>query len=143
MHNLMDTLYILCEATGNKLAYYADKIEKQGGGKEFPMGDLDAIDKLTHTMKSIKGVMKMLEEEYMPSSSYRSYGGLYRGGTNSSYMGGSYANDSSYRNRNAMGRYTRAEEMDGLMNEMRSMMGSLPENKRQVVERFMEDMERM
>ena len=157
MHNLMDTLYIICEATGNKLDYYADKIEKQGNGKEFPMGDLDAMDKLGHLMKSVKCVIKMLREEdmanedwgmsersYRSPMTYRNYAPSYKdGNSNRSYMGGSYVNDSSYRNRNRMGQFTRAEEMDGLMNEMRSMMGSLPENKRQVVERFMEDMERM
>lgn len=182
MHNLMEDLYMLCEVTGNKIHQYIEKIDKQGGGKEFPMGDLDAIDKLTHIMKSIKGVMKMIEEDEMMMDDWgmseRSYrggsyagggqgggggsrgygGGSYRGGSyagggqgggssrgmyGESYRGGGNSGAYAYRNRNRMGQFTRAEEIDGLLDEMRGMMASLPENKRQIAERFIEDMDRM
>lgn len=183
MHNLMEDLYIICEAAGNKLGYYAEKIEKQGGGKEFPMGDLEPMDKLAHLMKSIKGVVKAIEEEEMMNEEWgmseRSYrGGSYAGGGQGggggsrgygggSYRGGSYAGGGqgggssrgmygesyrggggggsyrSSRNWPRMGGITRAEEIDGLLDEMRGMMASLPENKRQIAERFIEDMDRM
>ena len=50
--------------------------------------------------------------------------------------------------RDSMGRYSRdgysyADSIDGLIDEMRGMMGDLPEEKRREVERFVNKMDRM
>ena len=55
----LDTLYELCETISMELESCNEKI-RQANGKLSP-GDIDYLDKLTHTMKSLKAVIGMLE----------------------------------------------------------------------------------
>lgn len=145
MHDKIKTLYELCETISRELEDANEKIRNAGG--KVSAGDVDYIDKLTHSLKSIKTTIAMMESEdegysnrYMPM-----YGMSYN-------RGGSYARGSNAR-RDSMGRYSRgysrndgysyADGIDELVTEMRGMMGDLPEEKRREVQRFVDKMERM
>ena len=157
MNDKIQTLYDLCETISRELEDANEKIRKAGG---MSAGDLELVDKLSHALKSIKTTIAMMESEdeggysgrYMPR-----YGYAYNDGR--SYADGTMVNGDSYggmsnagrRNakRDSMGRYTRdggysyADSMESLLDEMRGMMGGLPEEKRREVQRFVDKMERM
>jgi hypothetical protein len=145
-------LYELCETIKEEIGNANDKIKKAGG--KLSAGDVDYIDKLTHTLKSIKAVMAMMEEdgdEYSGRMSYardgrggRSYrGGSYRYDDGMMMTGGednSYARDGRGRGSNArrdsMGRYS--SRMDGY-----SRHGDVVESLREVMEEAPDDRTRM
>lgn len=86
MEKKLETLYKLCEALMEELEDYSKRIEKTDG---MSVGDLEAVDKLAHALKSVKTTIAMMEsgEE---GNSFRSgnsnrympwYGGIsYEGG---------------------------------------------------------------
>lgn len=123
-------LHELCEVLEDELTEVNDKLR---GGK-MSAGDLDYIDKLTHAIKSIKTTIAMEESDY--SGNYGMYGRSY------DYDGRSYRG----RRRDSMGRYSsrysRADSIDALLDEMRGMAGDLPEEKRREVEKFVDKMSR-
>lgn len=151
-------LYELCETLSGELADINSKIRDAGG--KMSAGDLEVADKLTHSIKSIKGVLAMMESEdgysgYYPwpyayadgqggngGGSYR--GGSYRGG---SYRGGrgSYARGrGSNANRDSMGRYSgeRGYSRGDLADKMRELMEEAPDERtRQEMMRMVEKME--
>ena len=155
MNDKIQTLYDLCETISRELEDANEKIRKAGG---MSAGDLELVDKLSHALKSIKTTIAMMESEdeggysgrYMPR-----YGYAYNDGR--SYADGTMVRGDSYggmsnagrRRRDSMGRYAReggysyADSMESLLDEMRGMMGSLPEEKRREVQRFVDKMERM
>ncbi len=172
MDEKIKTLYELCETISRELEDANEKIRKAGG--KVSAGDVDYLDKLTHSLKSIKTTIAMMESEeddeggysgrYMPmyggGMSYERGGnrGGNRGGSSNrggSYEGGSYARGRIRAKRDSMGRYSReggysredgysyADSMDELLEEMRGMMGELPEEKRREVQRFVDKMDRM
>ena len=104
-------------------------------------GDLETVDKLAHALKSIKTTIAMMESEGGYSGRYYPMGGMAYNDGRSYNDGMSYA-----RNRDSMGRYSRrgysrAEDgMQELIGEMRDMMGSLPDDKRREVQRFIDRM---
>lgn len=123
MHNIED-LHELCETISREIGDANEKI-RQAGGK-LSAGDVDFVDKLTHTMKSLKTTIAMMEAEdgesgrYMPNSY-----GMY--GNNSYNNGGSYR-----RGRDSMGRYTSRRGYsydDGMIEELRSLMESAPDER--------------
>lgn len=75
------------------LCMEVDEIAKK---QEMSAGDLDAVHKLTDTIKNIDKIL-MLEED----------GGYSRGGDWEADMRGSYNRGASYRHRDSMGRYAR------------------------------------
>lgn len=141
-------LYELCETIQEEIAEANKKIKNAGG--KLSAGDVDYIDKLTHSLKSIKAVMAMMEDEGEDEYSGASYarvgrsyrGGSYRGG--SSYddgmMGRSYARDGRGRGSNAqrdsMGRHS--SRMDGY-----SRHGDAVEALREAMESALDDRTRM
>lgn len=110
MHEL-DNLYEICETLDHELSDANEKI-RQAGGK-LSAGDLEVIDKITHSIKSVKTTISMLEEGY-PRSASRDYydGGMSMRSRDGHSMGGtSYGNGSSTARgrsapRDSMGRYT-------------------------------------
>lgn len=117
----------LCETISREIEEANDKIRKAGG--KLSAGDVDYIDKLTHTLKSLKTTIAMVEAEdggesgrYMP--------GMYR---NSYGMDDSYNRGDSYRRgRDSMGRYTsrRGYSYDnGMIEELRDLMKSAPDER--------------
>lgn len=137
-------LHDMCEVISEEISEANRKIQ-QGGGK-LSAGDIDYIDKLTHALKSIKTTIAMMESEDGYSGRYMPvYGTTYQRGSRNS-------NRRSYRGpqrRDGMGRYSREDGYsydDGIaeiVEEMRGMMDTLPDEKRREVERFVNKMDRM
>lgn len=127
MNDTLDLLYELCDMTTNKLWMLKEKFSKNN--REIPNNDVDLFDKLTHSLKSIKTTIAMMESE--EDSGYSgNYHGPYSQGN--SYRGNSYRN----MKRNSMGRYSRT-------NGLHDMIDNLPEDKMMQVQRYIEEMGRM
>ncbi len=145
-------LYELCETIKEEISSANEKIKKAGG--KLSAGDVEYIDKLTHSLKSIKAVMAMMEDEDGDEMSQR-YSGAYRRGR--SYRGGSYDDGmmsyedggqggsyargggrgrGSNARRDSMGRYS--SRMDGY-----SRHGDVVESLREVMEEAPDDRTRM
>lgn len=160
----LDTLYELCETISMELESCNEKI-RQANGKLSP-GDIDYLDKLTHTMKSLKAVIGMLEAQDSGYSGHFWDGRYYFDGGNSmegssnrgSYEGasgrGSYEGGSSNRsygrgrnaNRDRMGRYaergySRADAEEDFRTEIEELMNKAPdEQSRKKLEKLMNEM---
>ena len=136
-------LHEMCDTITTELADANEKIRSAGG--KLTAGDVDYIDKLTHTLKSIKGVVAM--EEAGDDYSNRAYpmGGIYRGGSYRDGMGGSYARGrGSNARRDSMGRYSsRGYSRDGGMaDELRELMEDAPNDTvRRDIQRLIDKME--
>lgn len=138
MHNIED-LHELCETISREIGDANEKI-RQAGGK-LSGDDISYIDKLTHTMKSLKTTIAMMEAEGGESGRY-SYG-MYG---NNSYNGG-YNGNSYRRGRDSMGRYTSRRGYsydDGMIEELRSLMESAPDERtKSEFRQFISKMEKM
>ena len=141
MMDKIEMLHNVCEVLTDEMEEVSKKLDKAGG---MSAGDLETVDKLAHALKSIKTTIAMMEADGGYSGRYPMY--AYNDG-------GSYRNDGmSYargRKRDSMGRYSsryeggysRAEDgIQELIGEMRDMMGSLPDDKRREVQRFIDRM---
>ena len=134
----IEMLHNVCEVLTDEMEEVSKKLEKAGG---MSAGDLETVDKLAHALKSIKTTIAMMESEGGYSGRYYPMGGMAYNDGRSYNDGMSYA-----RNRDSMGRYSRrgysrAEDgMQELIGEMRDMMGSLPDDKRREVQRFIDRM---
>lgn len=116
---------------------------KEYGSKEMTAGSLDVVDKLAHAIKNLDKIIEKYDE-----------GGSYEGGSYARGMsrrGGSYEGGNSYargrggrsyaRRRDAMGRYSRDDEM---VMELRELMEDAPDEKtRQEFQRFIQKIEMM
>lgn len=127
-----EILHELCEALMEELETIAEKIRKGG----MSAGDLETVDKLSHALKSIKTTIAMMEADEGYSGEYRPRYGTYHDPRNNM----SYA-----RKRDSMGRYSRrgysyADNMDGLLDEMREMLPELPDEKRRKAEKLMDEL---
>lgn len=127
MNETLELLYELCDMTTNKLWMMKEKFAKNN--REIPNNDVDLFDKLTHSLKSIKTTIAMMESEEE---------GGYSGNYHGSYNQGNSYRGSSYRNMkcNSMGRYSRT-------NGLHDMIDNLPEDKMMQVQRYIEEMGRM
>ena len=76
MEKKLETLHKLCEALMEELGEYSKKIEKADG---MSAGDLEAVDKLSHALKSVKTTIAMMEAGDEGGNSYR-------GGNSNRYM---------------------------------------------------------
>ena len=122
----INDLHDMCEMLGDEITEQTEKIKKAG---KMSAGDLEAVDKLTHALKSIKTTIAM-EDGY----SSRADG---------SYRGKSYAQRRDSRGR-YVGNYSRAEDgMEDIVAQLREMMRDLPPEKQREVQRFVEKVERM
>lgn len=141
----INDLYEMCETIERAISEANAKI-RAGGGK-MNAGDVDYVDKLTHTLKSIKTSIAMMEDEGEYSGNQSSYN---NGG------GGSYArrNRASYarggRSRDSMGRYSGERRYSGesgysrndMADKMRELMERAPDDyTRQEIQRMLERME--
>lgn len=154
----LKTMHEMCETILRAMEEANDRIRSSGG--HLSGSDIDYVDKLTHAMKSIKTAIAMAEAEDEGGYSGRYvYMPRYSGISDATHMGpgtGSYADGSSYRSyaedysgrRDSMGRDTREGgysyhgSMRSVIDEMRGLMGELPEDKRREVQRFIDKMER-
>lgn len=136
MHEMYELKEMLCDEL--------EKITKKG---ELSAGSLDAIDKLTHSIKSIETIMAMDgysgDGSYMGGDySYARGGGSYAQRRDSS---GRYSRDGSYErgNRGGRGGYSRDDEMDSLKEGLHDLMDEAQsEEHRQMIRKWMKQIER-
>ena len=155
MDEMLKDLHELCEMYGDWIHEAKDKLRRSGSS--VSPADADYLDKLTHSLKSIKTTVAMMESEdeggysgrypMMPRYGY-TYEGDGRGMSRGDGYGGMSRAGRSNTKRDSMGRYSRngysyADSIDGLVDEMRGMMDQLPEEKRREVQRFVDKMDRM
>lgn len=122
---MYDELKHICEILENELANVNKKLDKSGG--VLSGDDISYVDKLTHSIKSIKTTIAMMDGGesgyYMPMYGTRSYG-------DESMRGGESMRSSYARRRDSMGRYTsRRGGMsydDGAVEELRDLMDRAP-----------------
>lgn len=157
------SLYELCETLSREIDKANAKIRKANG--ELTAGDIEYIDKLTHSLKSIKTTIAMMESE--EGGSYdgysrrrysrdsRSYRGSYDGGAydDGSYDDGSYDDGGSYARgrgryakRDSMGRYARDgySRHANMVEELKELMQDAPDDRtRKEMERLVQKMENM
>lgn len=168
MDEKIEMLHKLCKALTAELDEYSKKIEKADG---MSAGDLEAVDKLSHALKSIKTTIAMMEAGEDGGYSGRfipRMGGYYapgigmsyaddgRGGMTSGNRGAnSYENGNSYARgrgsnarRDSMGRYSRndgysyAAEMDSIMSDLEGIMEDMPADKQRRVQQLMDELRR-
>lgn len=155
MHEKTEMLHELCEAVTRELEDYNDKLRKAGG--KMSSGDAEAIDKLSHTLKSLKTTIAMMEaddggysERYMPYWGGMSYndGMSYadgRGGNRGGNRGGSSYDGTSYaQRRDSRGRYSNDGVHDRMVMELREAMNAAQDSgMREEIRRIVEKAERM
>lgn len=143
MHEkLIDNLEELCEAVERDLEESNEKIRAAGG--KLSAGDVEYVDKLTHTLKSIKTTLAMLE--YDDEDGYSQRGGMSyaRDGRGGMRGGSSYARGRMNARRDSRGRYSReggysyAEDFHGMLEE--AMMAAPNEQTREKLRRMMNEM---
>lgn len=122
MHDKIEQLHELCESVMREVEKTNEKLRMAGG--ELSAGDMEYLDKLTHTLKSLKTTIAMMEAENDGYSSEDGYSQNYyaqggnrgrggnRGGRMRSYTG-SYARQ----RRDSMGRYSRDEDFKGMLED--------------------------
>jgi hypothetical protein len=123
MHEFVKELKELCESLEREIEDYNKKFKVAG---RISAEDLKVIDQLTHSLKSGKTTMAMME-----GGSERGY---YADGSNEgSYRGGSFADEGGYnryymdgsgrRGRDSMGRYvSRSSYADDISYKLREIM---------------------
>lgn len=134
---MYDELKHICEILENELANVNKKLDKSDG--VLSGDDISYIDKLTHSIKSIKTTIAMMEAEDGESGRYSM---PHYGYGNSYNYGGSYR-----RGRDSMGRYTSRRGYsydDGMIEELRSLMESAPDERtKSEFRQFIAKMEKM
>lgn len=141
MHEMIDELYELCEMLEKDLKKTNEKLHKAGGELSGP--DMEYVDRLTHSLKSIKATIAMIEDE---DGGYSQAGGNWEaaGRMNGTYGGNSYANrgkhyvrahySSAGRRRDDRGRYSRD---DGFREMLREAAEAAPDDRtREKLERM-------
>lgn len=108
-----------------------DEIAEKG---ELSAGDLETVDKLTHTLKNLDKIM--MGGEYSNAGDWYAMGNYghrvdYRDGT--SYRG---------RKRDSMGRYSRTDAKEDISDKLRRMMDDAPDSRtREALEKALRCME--
>ena len=149
MYGLYEDLKELCERISKEIADANEKLRQQDS---MNGGDIEYLDKLTHTLKSIKTTMAMMDAdggEY--SRGYRDghgYNDGYGDG-NDGYGRDDYGNDGygrryeargrgRYARRDSMGRYADSGDM---VKQLESLMESAPDDRtRQEIQKIVQKM---
>ena len=134
MDKWLDDLYDLCDTVSREIGEANEKIRAAGG--KLSGADIDYIDKLTHTLKSIKSVIMIESEEYGGESGYYPY---YMDGRYRSYDNGDMRRGrSNAQRRDSRGRYSRED----MVADLRELMRDAPdEHTRMKFQRFIEEVE--
>lgn len=146
MHDIYKLKDMLCE-----------ELEEYGRKNELTPASLEVIDKLAHSLKNVEKVIENYETEESGYSSASRY--YYDDGMGGSYARGSRGGNRGYSSargrgrsarRDSMGRYSSRDgysmadaDMTEMIDEMRSMMDDLPEEKKMEVRKFINKMESM
>lgn len=126
--------YEICEVLSRELSDANNKVRTSGG--KLSGSDLDYINKLAHSIKSIKTTIAMMEADGGTSGYNPNYG---------AYNGRSYTNGDSYaRRRDSMGRYSRRYSGHDMIPELRELMESAQDERtRMEFQTFIDKLERM
>lgn len=141
----MKELHEICETVSRAIAQANEKIRNAGG--KLSASDADYVDRLTHILKSVKGVIKMEEDADMDTGySERMYSrGYDRGSYRGSYDGGSYGRGRMNARRDSMGRYSGNDDYSrggDMVEELRGLMNMAPDDQtRQEMQRLIQKME--
>ena len=111
-----------------------DEIAEKG---ELSAGDLETVDKLTHTMKNLDKIM--MGEGYSSAGDWYAMGNYGRDSYRPDYRDGS-----SYRGRrrDSLGRYSRADAREEMTEKLRHMIDSAPDSRtREALEKALRSME--
>lgn len=117
MHDKIEQLHELCESVMREVEKTNEKLRMAGG--ELSAGDMEYLDKLTHTLKSLKTTIAMMEAEddgYSSDYGYTYAQGGNRGGTRGGRMR-SYTGSYARQRRDSMGRYSRDEDFKGMLED--------------------------
>ena len=151
---MLKDLTELCETLARALKEANEKLRNAGG--KMSTTDLEYVNRLTHSLKSAKATIKMIEDEEMDDGG--SYGdgsyrmrGYSRNDYRGSYDDGSYARGRGrYANRDSMGRYSSRDggsygySRDGgdMVEELRGLMNMAPDDQtRQEMQRMIQKLE--
>ena len=128
MHELHELKEMLCDEL--------DKITKKG---ELSAGSLDAVDKLTHSIKSIDTIIAM--EGYSEDDMMNNRGGSYARGRKRDSMG-RYSRDNYVRGSYNRGGYSRDEEIENLKMELHEILENAgSEEERKMIRRWIKQIE--
>lgn len=143
--DLMKELYEAKETVGNEIGDLNKKIRNNGG--KITGADVDLLDKLTHSMKSLATTCAMLEAEEegysghympMPYGYSRNGNGYSRNGNDHSGNGGGYSRRYSRESRDGYGYSGKGDMTD----QLRQMMDEAPDDlTRREIQKLMERME--
>lgn len=149
MAHWTENLEELCEIVDNSISKAIEKLRRSDG--ELSAGDAEYIDYLTHTLKSIKGVLAMAEYDDEYSNRYdggNSYQRGRRGNVRRDSMGrysrdGGYDGGSSYARGGHGGRgYSRDDAMEEMREQLEEMESMAKDEKtRQMVQRWKRQIE--
>lgn len=124
MHELYELKETLC-----------DELKEYGKKPQMNAGDLEVVDKLTHTIKNLDKIIEKYDEEYSNAR------GMGRGQNARRDSMGRYSRE-NYSNR----RYSRRgySNDDNMISELRELMEEAPDNKtRMEFEKFINKIEMM
>lgn len=113
------------------------ELDEIAGKGDLSAGDLETVDKLTHTLKNLDKIM--MGGEYSNAGDWYAMGNYGR----ESYRG-DYRDNMSYRGRkrDSMGRYSRADAKDDMADKLRRMMDDAPDSRtREALEKALRCME--
>ena len=143
--DLIKELYEAKETVGNEIGDLNKKIRNNGG--KITGADVDMLDKLTHSMKSLATTCAMLEAEEegysghympMPYGYSRNGNGYSRNGNDHSGNGGGYSRRYSRESRDGYGYSGKGDMTD----QLRQMMDEAPDDlTRREIQKLMERME--
>ena len=136
MAHWTEDLEDICDKVTEELADAKKKLDKNGG--KMSAGDIDYIDKLTHTLKSIKTTLAM--DEY--SDDYSGARGRGRNARRDSI--GRYSSDIRYSNADGYGgRYSHDDARHEMMEHLRELEMSAPDDRtRRMVQEWKRQAER-
>ena len=120
-----------------------EELKEYGRKGELTGGSLEIVDKLAHAVKNLCKILES-EEEYSEASyegenSYR--GGGNRGGSSRSYARGRNARRDSRGRYSREGGYSRADEMEDMVESIRGMMNELPQEIQRDAQKFVQKLE--
>ena len=128
---LKEDLEQLCMALSEDLS----KVNREVQDKGLSASSLDYIDKLTHSIKSVKTTQAMLGNSYdMSRDSYR----MSRDYSNADSY---YDSRDSYRGRDAMGRYTR--DAKHMVDKMHQLRNEVPKEMQYEFDKFIQRVEEL
>lgn len=111
-----------------------DEIAEKG---KLSAGELDTVDKLTHTLKNLDKIM--MGGEYSNAGDWYGMGIYGRDGYRDDYRGG---NSYRGRKRDSMGRYSRSDAREDMAEKLRRMVDDAPDSRtRDALEKAMRILE--